>query len=130
MLKVVAIATLGFGLTLCVGNVAAGEMAMPASAAFAPVGASSGDVETATAATRTETGSTGAMRESGSRDEDTEVATAARVHMQPDSVAATRTDSTHAAVGAADTAAPGTVTPAHKTRHSAHWQSLLPGVMK
>jgi hypothetical protein len=87
-------------------------------------------VDTSTTATRAETGSTGAMRESGSRSDDTDVATSARVHMQPDSVVVTHTDSTHSAVGV-DTTAAGTAAPAHKIRHSsAHWQSLLPGVMK
>ncbi|MDR3389384.1 MAG: hypothetical protein P4L92_20260 [Rudaea sp.] len=128
MLKVAVIACLGFGFILCASNAAAAEMAMPAGAAFAPA-ASSGDVETASTATRSQAGATGAMRESGSRSDDSDVTTTAtRVRMQPDSVAATRTDTTHAAVGT--DAAAGTVVPVHKARHSAHWQSLLPGVMK
>ncbi len=127
MLKVVAIASLGLGLALCIGNAAAGEMAMPAGAAFAPVAASSGDVETATSAAHGEIGSTRAMREAGTHDDDSD-ATSTRVHVQPDSVATARTDSTHAAIGADATA--GTGAPAPKVRRNAHWQALLPGVMK
>ena len=125
MLKVVAIASLGLGLVLCIGNAAAGEMAMPAGAAFAPVAASSGDVETAASATHSEIGSTRAMRESGTHDDDGDT-TSSRVLVQPDSVATTRTDSTHAAIGT-DAAA---TTPTHKAHRNAQWQSLLPGVMK
>jgi hypothetical protein len=121
MLKVAAIATLGWSLALCVGNAFAVEMSMP-TGDFAHGGGGAGEVETTAAATRDARGTDVA------RDGEADAGVSAR-ERTPDSAVVTRTDSTHAALGT-DTASPATGAPAHKARRNAHWQSLLPGVMK
>jgi len=121
MLKVVAIATLGWSLAICVGNALAVEMSMP-TGDFAHGGGGAGEVETTTATAR-EVGATGVMH-------DGEADAGVSAHERtPDSAVVTRTDNSHAALGT-DTASPAPGAPAHKTRRNAHWQSLLPGVMK
>jgi hypothetical protein len=117
MLKVVAVATLGLSLIICVGNATAVEMTMP-TGDFAHGGGGAGETR--------DVGANGAMHEtSAARDGEADAVTTAHDRMQPDTAADARTDSTHGALGT-DTAA-GTV---HKARRNAHWQSLLPGVMK
>jgi hypothetical protein len=125
MLKLVAVATLGWSLAICVGNAFAVEMSMPTGDFAHGSGGGSGEVETATATAR-DVGTTGAMRDTAVRDGEADAGIAARDRM-PDSAAVTRSDNTHAAVGI-DAASSGTA--AHKARRNAHWQSLLPGVMK
>jgi hypothetical protein len=127
MLKVVAVATLGWTLAICVGNAFAVEMSMPTGDFAHGSGGGAGEVETA-AATARDVGASGAMHDAAARDSEAEVFVSAH-ERTPDSAAVTRTDSTHAALGA-DTASPAAGAPAHKARRNAHWQSLLPGVMK
>lgn len=124
MLKVVAVATLGWSLAICVGNACAVEMSMPTGDFAHGSGGGAGEVETTTATAR-EVGAAGAMHDTGS---EADVVVSAH-DRTPDSAAVTRTDNTHAALGT-DTASPAAGAPAHKARRNAHWQSLLPGVMK
>jgi hypothetical protein len=126
MLKLVAVATLGWSLAICVGNACAVEMSMPTGDYAHGSGGGSGEVETATATARN-VGATGAMRDTAVRDGEADAGIAARDRM-PDTAVVTRSDNTHAAVGADAAAAAGAG--AHRARHNAHWQSLLPGVMK
>jgi hypothetical protein len=123
MLKHLAVTLLALGCGVG-GNVLAGEMSMPG-AAFIQAGGS--ETETAGTVARSDAGSSGAMHETGSDND----GAAAHVRMQPDSVAGARTNTVRAAVGT-DTASTAEVggTAAHKTHRTAHWQSLLPGVMK
>jgi hypothetical protein len=124
MFKVAAIAAFGLSLIVCAGNASAVDMAMPTGDfAHGGSGSGSGETETATAASRA-AGSTSAMHETAARDADTAIA---RDRMQPDSAAGT--DNVHAARGT-DVASSSAGTPALKTHHNGHWQSLLPGVMK
>lgn len=120
MLKVAAIVIAGLSLVACAGNVAAVEMAVT-SGDFAHSGSGGGSDEGGTAAA---TRNVEAMRESVNRDS----LTIGVERMQPDSATAARTDSIHAALGTDASASP-TGLPAHK-HQNAHWQSLLPGVMK
>ena len=127
MLKVVAIIALVAAANVGAGNVMAAEMSMPAGGhTLASNG--SGETETVAAATCTDASATGAMHEAATHDSGADGVTTAHDRMQPDSAAVTRTISTHAALGA--DAGSSTGAPPHKNRHSAHWQSLLPGVMK
>jgi hypothetical protein len=127
MLKLVAVATLGWSIAICAGNACAVEMSMPTGDFAHGSGGGAGEVETATATAR-DVGTTGAMHDTAARDGEADAGIAARDRM-PDSAVVTRSDNTHAAVGA-DAAASAAATTAHKARHNGHWQSLLPGVMK
>jgi hypothetical protein len=127
MLKVVAVATFGWSLAICVGNAFAVEMSMPTGDFAHGSGGGGGEVET-TAATARGVGVAGAMHDTTVRDSETDAGVAVR-ERTPDSAAVTRTDDTHTALGT-DTASPAPGAPAHKARRNAHWQSLLPGVMK
>jgi hypothetical protein len=126
MLKVAAIATLGWSLVICVGNACAVEMSMPTGDFAHGSGGGAGEVET-TAATARDVGAAGVMHDAA-RDGEADASVSAH-ERTPDSAVVTRTDNTHAALGT-DTASPATGAPAHKARRNAHWQSLLPGVMK
>ena len=121
MLKLVAVAILGWGLAICAGSACAVEMSMPTGDFAHGSGGGAGEVETATATAR-EVGTAGAMHDTSARDSEADAGIAARDRM-PDSAVVTRSDNAHAGVGT-DAAA------AHKARRNAHWQSLLPGVMK
>lgn len=118
MRKIAAIISLGLVLVACFGNASAVEMSMP-TGDFAHSGSGSGEADTTTAAMR----DAGAMRDAATRDSDT-AATRERVH--PDS-ATPHADTTHPTRG---TDAAAAATPSPRARHNAHWQSLLPGVMK
>jgi hypothetical protein len=126
MLKVIAAATLAWSFAICAGNARAVEMSMPTGDFAHGSGGGAGEVETATAAAR-DVGAPGAMHESTARDSGADAGIAARDRM-PDSAVVTRSDNTHTALGT--DAASAASTAAHKARHNAHWQSLLPGVMK
>ena len=125
MLKLVAIVSLGWSLAICVGTACAVEMSMP-TGDFAHGGGGAGEVET-TKATARDVGAAGVMHEAA-RDGEADASVSAH-ERTPDSAVVTRTDNTHAALGT-DTASPAVGAPAHKARRNAHWQSLLPGVMK
>jgi hypothetical protein len=120
MLKLVAVAALGCSLVLCVGNACAVEMSMPTGDFAHGSGGGAGEVETATAH---DASAAGAMHDAAARDGEVDAASTAH-ERTPDSAAVTRTDNPHAAVGTDAGAA------AHKAHRNAHWQSLLPGVMK
>lgn len=127
MLKVAVVATLGWSLAICVGNACAVEMSMPTGDFAHGSGGGAGEVETTTATAR-DVGAKGPMHDAAARDGEADVFVSAH-ERTPDSAAVTRTDNTHAALGT-DTASPAPGAPAHKARRNAHWQSLLPGVMK
>jgi hypothetical protein len=122
MLKHLAVTILALGCGIG-GNVLASEMSMPG-AAFVQGG---GESETAATVTRSDAGTGGAMHETTSDND----GGAAHVRMQPDSVAGARTNTVNTAIGT-DTASTAEVsgTATHKAHRTAHWQSLLPGVMK
>jgi len=124
MFKATVVA-LGLSLIACVGNVTAAEMAMP-TGDFAHSGRGSGDAET-TAATHT-TGAAGATPDAATPDGDTTIAIHDR--MQPDNAGGARIDTAPLAVRGTDATTSAADTSPHKARHNAHWQSLLPGVMK
>ena len=127
MFKVAAAVTLAWSLVVCAGNACAVEMSMPTGDFAHGSGGGSGEVETTTATAR-DVGAVGAMHDAAARDGEADAGIAARDRM-PDSAVVTRTDNTHAGVGT-DAAASASGTAAHKARRNAHWQSLLPGVMK
>lgn len=120
MRKVAATITLGLVLVACFGNASAVEMSMP-TGDFAHSGSGSGEADTTTAAMR----DAGAMRDAATRDSDT---AGTRERVQPDSSTA-HADTTHPTRGT-DAASSAAATPSPRARHNAHWQSLLPGVMK
>jgi hypothetical protein len=122
MLKLVAVVTLGWSLAICVGNACAVEMSMPTGDFAHGSGGGAGEVDTTTATAR-DVGAAGAMHGAAVRDSEADAGIAARDRM-PDSAVVSRSDNTHAAVGTDAGAA------VHKARRNAHWQSLLPGVMK
>jgi hypothetical protein len=124
MLKLVAVATLGWSLALWVGNACAVEMSMP-TGDFAHGGGGAGEMDTAAAR---DVGAAGAMHGSTARDSEADASSAAH-DRTPDSTVVTRSDNTHSGIGT-DAAASAAGTAAHKARRNAHWQSLLPGVMK
>jgi hypothetical protein len=127
MLKVAAIATLGWSLAMCVGNACAVEMSMPTGDFAHGSGGGAGEVDSTTATAR-DVGAAGAMHNVTAREGEAEVFVSAH-ERTPDSATVTRSDDTRATLGT-DTASPANGAPAHKARRNAHWQSLLPGVMK
>ena len=125
MFKVAAIAAFGLSLVVCAGNAVAVDAMPTGDFAHSGGGSGSGEAETATAATRA-AGSVGAMHETAARDVDTAIA---HEPILPESAAINSTDNTRATRGT-DAASSSASTPSHKARPNAHWQSLLPGVMK
>lgn len=127
MLKHFLIAALVSATGLVASVAVASEMTVPGGT-FAAAGSATGEVETAATAVRDGAVSEGATHETTSHS----VAQTPHARVQPDSMAATRTDSTHGAVGsdAAATTDGGSTATAHRNRQRTHWQSLLPGVMK
>jgi hypothetical protein len=122
------------------GNLVAAELSLPGGT-FAQTGSSASETDTVSSTTQSQSG---AMREANA---DTESrGSAKRARMQPDAlpVDTTAADSAQADSGAgahsstprtpvgtdATPATEGGATAVRKPHHTAHWQSLLPGVMK